>query len=204
MANIVSFNSYKLRKGASASDFLLAIETLMKKFVSMQKGFVSSTTLVDGETWADFTVFETTDDLKTFVPLCNKNDLARKGYTFMDFGTMENHVFTIERSFKKETNVTGNVASFNSYNLKEGVSVPDFLLATETLINNFVSKQKGWISSKKLFDGERWADFVVFETIDDLKAFIPLCNKNELAKKCWSFMSFGTLKGHVFTVKQSF
>ena len=99
MANVVSFNSYKLQEGASAQDFLLATETLLKEFVSKQKGFISSKTLVDGDTWADFTVFESLDDLKAFVPLCNSSELARKCYSFMDFGTMKNHVFTVERSF---------------------------------------------------------------------------------------------------------
>ena len=97
-----------------------------------------------------------------------------------------------------------NVVSFNSYKLQKGASVPDFLLAMETLINEFVSKQKGFVSSKTLVDGEMWADFTIFESIDDLQAFIPLCNNNELARKCYTFMDFGTLKSHVFSLKQSF
>ena len=99
MANVVTFNSYKLQKGASVPDFLLAMETLINEFVSKQKGFVSFKSLVDGETWADFTVFESLDDLKAFGPLCNKNDLAQKCYTFMDFSTMKGHVFSVELSF---------------------------------------------------------------------------------------------------------
>ncbi|MCL2603663.1 MAG: hypothetical protein FWD90_04215 [Defluviitaleaceae bacterium] len=99
MANVVSYNSYKLQKGASVPDFLLQMETLINEFVSKQKGFISSKTLVDGETWADFTIWETMDDLKDFIPLCNKNELARKGYTYMDFGTLKSHTFLIEQSF---------------------------------------------------------------------------------------------------------
>jgi len=99
MANVVSFNSYKLQKGASVPDFLRAMEALINEFVSKQKGFISSKTLVDGETWADFTVFETNDDLKAFVPLCGKNEWAKKCYTFMDFGTLRSHVFSVEKSF---------------------------------------------------------------------------------------------------------
>jgi hypothetical protein len=99
MANVVSFNTYKLQKGANVPDFLLATETLIKEFISKQKGFISSKMLVDGEIWADFTIFETLDDLKTFVPLCNKNDLAKKCYSFMDFGTLKSHVFLVEKVF---------------------------------------------------------------------------------------------------------
>ena len=97
-----------------------------------------------------------------------------------------------------------NVASLNSYKLKEGVSVSDFLLAKDTLISEFASKQKGWISSKTLVDGEIWADFTIFESIDDLKAFVPLCNKSELAKKAWSFMDMNTLKSHRFLVERDY
>jgi len=97
-----------------------------------------------------------------------------------------------------------NVASFNSYKLRKGASVPDFLLATETLINEFVSKQKGFISFKHLFDGETWADFLVFESMDDLNAFVSLCGKNELARKLSIFGDPSTLKSHVFSVEQSF
>jgi len=99
MSNVVSFNTYKLQKGTSIPDFLLAMEKLIKEFVSKQKGFISSKMLVDGDTWADFTVFETIDDLQTFTPLCGKNDLAKKCYAFMDFNTLNSHVFSIEKSF---------------------------------------------------------------------------------------------------------
>ena len=99
MANVVTFNSYKLQKGASVSDFLVTMEILISEFVSKQKGFISSKTLVDGETWSDFTVFESIDDLNAFVPLCSKNDLAKRCYTFMDFDTLNSHVFSIEKSF---------------------------------------------------------------------------------------------------------
>ena len=47
-----------------------------------------------------------------------------------------------------------NVVSFHSYKLKEGVSIPDYLLAMETLIKEFVSEQKGFISFKHLHDRE--------------------------------------------------
>ena len=98
-----------------------------------------------------------------------------------------------------------NVVSYNSYKLQKGASAQDFLLATEVLIKEFVSKQKGFISFKHLFDGETWADFLVFESMYDLNAFVLLCEKNELTRKHFStFGESGTLKSHTFTIKQSF
>ena len=97
-----------------------------------------------------------------------------------------------------------NVASYHSYKLKEGVSVPDFLLSMETLIKEFVSKQKGFISFQHLVEGDTWVDFLVFETIDDLEAFASICGKSELARKCLAFGDSSTLKSHVFSIVQSF
>jgi len=99
MAKVVSFNTYKLKEGASVPEFLNAMEKLLKEFVSKQKGFISSKALVDGDTWADFTVFESMDDLNAFVPLCNKNELSRKCFSFMDFNTLHSSVFTVEQEF---------------------------------------------------------------------------------------------------------
>ncbi|MDR0472227.1 MAG: hypothetical protein LBH43_00910, partial [Treponema sp.] len=61
-----------------------------------------------------------------------------------------------------------NAVYYVSYKLKKGVSVPDFLLTAEKLNNEFISKQKGYVSWKQLFDGKIWADFCTFETMDDL------------------------------------
>ena len=99
-----------------------------------------------------------------------------------------------------------NVVSFHSYKLKEGVSIPDYLLAMETLIKEFVSEQKGFISFKHLHDRETetWADFLVFETMDDLNAFVSICGKNELARKLFALGGSYDIKSYVFTVEQSF
>ena len=101
MSNAVFFNSFKLKKGASVPDFLLAVDALLNGHISKQKGFISSKLLVDGETWADYTVFETMDDLTTFLESSKTahNDLAEKFYSFLDFNTCKTHVFSVERSY---------------------------------------------------------------------------------------------------------
>lgn len=53
MSKAVFFNSYKLKKGASVSDFLVAVENLTNEYISKQKGYISFQLLVDGEIWAD-------------------------------------------------------------------------------------------------------------------------------------------------------
>jgi hypothetical protein len=98
-----------------------------------------------------------------------------------------------------------NAVYYVSYKLKKGVSVPDFLLASEKLNNEHISKQKGYISWKQLVDGDTWADSVTFETLDDLDNFKAVsANPNELAKKFYSFINLNSCKEHRFTVERSY
>jgi hypothetical protein len=100
-----------------------------------------------------------------------------------------------------------NAVYYVSYELKKGVSVPDFLLAAEKLNNEYISKQKGFISWKQAVDGKTWADLITFETMDDLKNFKEASRKpNELAKNFYSFMKLTPFncKVHTFSVERSY
>ena len=99
-----------------------------------------------------------------------------------------------------------NAVFSNTYKLKDGASVPDFLLAVEKLIKEHVSKQKGYVSFRLLAEGDTWADSVTFETIDDLNAFLESSQKdrNELAEHFYSFLNFSTCKSQVFSVALSY
>ena len=62
-----------------------------------------------------------------------------------------------------------NIVKYASFGLKDGASVPDFLLASDRFTNECFSMQKGYVSRKLLAYGERWADSIVWETADDAK-----------------------------------
>ena len=98
-----------------------------------------------------------------------------------------------------------NVVFSNTYKLKDGASVPDFLLAIEKLIKEHVSKQKGYVSFRLLAEGDTWVDSVTFETMDHLNVFLEASQKdgNELAEKFYSFLNFSTCKSQVFSVELS-
>jgi len=97
-----------------------------------------------------------------------------------------------------------NAVFFNTYKLKKGVSIPDFLLAFEKLNNEHVSKQKGYISWKLMMDGQTWSDAITFETMEDLKKFEELsANPDELALKFYSFLNINSCKIHRFSVEKS-
>ena len=98
-----------------------------------------------------------------------------------------------------------NAIYYVSYKLKKGVSVSDFLQASENLNNGHISKQKGYISWKQMFDGERWADMCTFETMEDLKRFEEASrNPSELAEAFYSFINLPSCRGHHFTVERSY
>ena len=96
-----------------------------------------------------------------------------------------------------------NVVFSNTYKLKDGVSVPNFLLAIEQLIKEHVSKQKGYVSFQLLAEGDTWADSVTFETMDNLNAFLESSqnNRNELAEKFYTFLNFDTCKSNIYSVE---
>lgn len=81
-----------------------------------------------------------------------------------------------------------NAVFYCSCKLKEGIHVPDFLLAAEKLNNGFISKQKGFISWQQLVsEDDTWVDFITFETMADAKQFeAESVNAGELAEKFYS------------------
>jgi len=99
MPNAVYFVSFKLKKGASVQDFLLAAEKLNNEYMSKQKGYISWQQFVDGETWADMITFETMDDAKRVSNPSGTNDLAEKFYSFINLNSCKAHLFTVEKSY---------------------------------------------------------------------------------------------------------
>jgi len=110
----------------------------------------------------------------------------------------------LDNYFERGCIFMSNVIFFNSYKLKKGVSVPDFLLVVEKLSNEYISQQKGYISFNLLVDGETWADFTTFKTMDDAKRFAESSEPNKLAEKFYSFISLNSCKTHYFSVERSY
>ena len=94
-----------------------------------------------------------------------------------------------------------NAVFYCSFNLKKRASVSEFLLAAEKLNNEYISKQKGYISWQQLVDGNTWADYLIFETMEDVKAFEA--NSGELAQNFYSFINLNSCKVHYFTIERS-
>jgi hypothetical protein len=99
MLNAVFYVSYKLKKGASERDFLLAAEELNDGYMSKQKGYISWKQLRDGETWVDFLTFETMADAQRAEEANEPNELAERFYSYINLNSCRTHFFTVERSY---------------------------------------------------------------------------------------------------------
>lgn len=54
-----------------------------------------------------------------------------------------------------------------AFRLKKGVTVEEFIPVSDKFNEEFLKKQRGYISRRILQDGELWADLVLWETADD-------------------------------------
>lgn len=92
-----------------------------------------------------------------------------------------------------------------SYELKKDASVEDFLLAAEKLNNGYISKQTGYISWQQLVEGDMWADFITFETLEDVEKFVAHSgNAGELAEKFYSYIKLESCKQNCYVVERSY
>ena len=99
MPNAVWFISYKLVKGASVQDFLIASEKVHNEVLSKQKGFISWKVLVDGDTWVDLVTWETMEDAKAAESAGSTNPDAQKFYSFINMVSCKNKCYLVEKSY---------------------------------------------------------------------------------------------------------
>lgn len=100
MAEVVFHNSYKLKKGVSIPDFLNSVEELNNEYISKQDGYISFELLVDGETWADTTRFETMEDAQSFAKCGTPSEVAKKFYSFINLNSCKSNIYSVEKNYK--------------------------------------------------------------------------------------------------------
>ena len=92
------------------------------------------------------------------------------------------------------------------YKLKKNASVEEFLAASEKLNNEYISKQKGYISWEQLNDDDIWVDLIAFETMEEVKAFEDKsnANPNEIALNFYSYINMPSCKVRYYNVERSY
>ena len=92
------------------------------------------------------------------------------------------------------------------YKLKKNASPADFLDASKKLNDEYISKQKGYISWEQWSDGETWVDILAFETMEEVKTFEEnsAANPNELAMNFYSFINMPSCKVRYYSVERTY
>jgi len=94
---------------------------------------------------------------------------------------------------------------FISYKLKKGVSVPDFLAASEKTHNEVLSKKKGFISWEVLLDDDTWVDYIIWETMEDAKnAESDGGEPNPIALEFYSYINMNSCKSRLYSIQKSY
>lgn len=101
-----------------------------------------------------------------------------------------------------------NVIELVHFKLKKGASKPEFLAASDKLNKGVLSKQKGFISRQLLSDGDKWVDFVVWQTMGDAqnaaKALEASWASNPVIAEFGSFMDQENCEMFHFSVERNY
>ena len=97
-----------------------------------------------------------------------------------------------------------NVVELVSFKLKEGSSVADFLVASDKFNEDFVSKQKGYISRKLLNYGEVWSDLVIWETMEYAQNAAKAIHESPAAGVYLPFLDANSIEMHHHSVEKSY
>ena len=92
------------------------------------------------------------------------------------------------------------------YKLKKSATVADFLAASEKLNNEYISKQKGYISWEQWNDGDVWFDVIAFDSMEDAKGFEEKskANPNEFAMDFYSFINLMSCKVRYYSTERTY
>ena len=100
MSKAVWFISYKLKKGASVPDFLLASKKCNDEVLSKKKGVISWQVLVKDDTWVDLVTWKTMEDAKNAEKDDGKpNPVAQEFYSFINFNSLKHQLYSVEKSY---------------------------------------------------------------------------------------------------------
>ena len=84
MPHILEMPSFKLKKGISEADFLLAHEKFNREFMSKQRGYVSHKLIRDGDKWFDIAVWDSIDSKEKAFADIYKYDGIEEYMSFID------------------------------------------------------------------------------------------------------------------------
>ena len=95
------------------------------------------------------------------------------------------------------------VMYMNTYKLKKATSVSDFKQAAAAVAKEISENHKGFVSFKLLTEGDGWADFIMWDSMESYNAFMEAAQSSptEAALLFYSFLNMPSCKSRVYTVE---
>jgi heme-degrading monooxygenase HmoA len=95
---VVYLNTYKLRNGASVSDFKETVKLLIEKDFTKRQGFISFKLLAEDDGFADYSEWKTMEDYNAFLEAAQSNpsETALAFYEFLNMNSCKSRVYTVE------------------------------------------------------------------------------------------------------------
>ena len=97
-----------------------------------------------------------------------------------------------------------NAVEFTAFRLKKGIEVAEFLRVSDEFNEEFLSKQQGYISRQLLVEGEKWVDYVLWETEKDIHQAFRLAEDDVVASKYLSCINLNSCKSNFFTIEKEY
>ena len=87
-----------------------------------------------------------------------------------------------------------------SCNLVKGADVQMFHSAAKRVYDEFMSKQRGFVSWVQLVDGEEWCDLLTFETMEDAQQAMAAGEGDAANQEFFSFIDLPSVKVKFYNV----
>lgn len=84
-----------------------------------------------------------------------------------------------------------------SYKLKKGITNEEFILATQNLHDEIISKANGFISWEHFFQNNVWTDYVLWETLEDANHATTVGEGKEVTNKFYSMIQMNTCRAQI-------
>ena len=97
-----------------------------------------------------------------------------------------------------------NAIELSTFKLKKTTSVPEFLLISEKFQREFLSIQRGYISRKLIYNDKEWADLVLWETMEDAKNAMAVCQESAVVLEYFTYFDLKSSKFTHFYVKEEY
>ncbi|NQZ84931.1 MAG: hypothetical protein HRU03_04375 [Nanoarchaeales archaeon] len=94
---------------------------------------------------------------------------------------------------------------FVEYKLVEGADINEFMKSSDDMQNNFLNKQKGYLTRELIKDDKgTWADLVHWETMEDAKAAADNFHSSKECETMMKLLDMSSVVMKHFTVEKKY